>query len=233
METDTEIIPAAKGENLPLPPQLAEPAELAEELRQVWRHIAGEVWEARQAELAAMSEAERKKAVAKEERRRVKGLSPAVRARAIEFLCRYAKGEKPSKALESMQMEWGEFVIAKTCEPVLGRIYNYCCRKRAEIISAKAEERLEEMVEGSVSEKGGNIHAITFALERLKRGQYARDYHSGAEAIHARDEADTASGKRGQVIYNINIQSAVLQPKKGKIGATIMQPSEVVDVESH
>ena len=118
------------------------------------------------------------------------------RVRAIRYLIARANGETYRKAVKASGADWLDIQKYRWRCAEYAVVFDFVERQRNILIAAKASDALESLIDGDATCDSRNAKAVMFALERLKREQYA-DPKKG-------DSRQGSGG--GGVVYNITFQ---------------------------
>ena len=160
--------------------------------------------------------------------------SPAVpsvvagmRDAAIRYLLARANGVRfqPALAAAGEGVEWIDIQRYRWANPQYAVVMDFVARSRADILAAKATDALESLIDGDGASDARNAKAVQFALERLRRDQYAdpRNADHGGKG--------GKGGNGGGVVYNITFQGAPQPNLCGVcVGNSPNQP--IIDIKS-
>lgn len=134
-------------------------------------------------------------------RERPPAVSPTSHARvkAVKFLLARANGATFKQAAKELGIEWFDIQKFRWSNPEYSVVYDFVERERAAILAAKASDALESLIDGDASADARNAKAVMFALERLKREQFA-----DPKKHNATGNGDGGGG----TVYNISFYGA-------------------------
>lgn len=141
----------------------------------------------------------------------------AVRARGVRYLLRSFEGLRPSQAMRSAGISWGDLTICRLASPAFDRVYQFCRRAIGDRLTDKALDTIDRALDGRPIDKTAGALS-RFILERLRRDDY------GDPRYHHMMAAQAAGGSGGGIAYQINIigtAAPVTAPAEAvKIGQT-------------
>lgn len=148
-----------------------------------------------------------------------------VRDAAIRFLLARANGVKfqPALAAAGKGVEWIDIQRYRWANPQYAVVMDFVSRSRADILAAKATDALESLIDGDGTSEMRNAKAVQFALERLRRDQYA-------DPRNADHGGGKGGGNGGGVVYNITFQGA---PQPNLCGVCVGNSSNqpIIDIK--
>lgn len=119
------------------------------------------------------------------------------REKAIRYLVARASGSNFRAALALAGAEWLDIQRYRWSDPQFAVVQDFIDRERAAILSAKASDALEALIDGDETAAARNAKAVLFTLERLRRDQFSNPDRGGG----------SPSGNGGGVVYNITFSA--------------------------
>ncbi len=121
---------------------------------------------------------------------------PGTVARAIRYILARAKGATHRRAVKACGLDWATIQLIRWADPQYAVVEDFVHTQYMDLIRAKAEDALVDILEGDDTRKG-NARAVMFALERLGRKDFSPPPHNTS--------GDNAAAKltAGGVTYNI------------------------------
>lgn len=119
------------------------------------------------------------------------------REKAIRYLVARASGINFKACLALSGAEWLDIQRYRWSDPQFAVVQDFVDRERAAILSAKASDALEALIDGDETAASRNAKAVLFTLERLRRDQFSNPDRDGGRQ----------GGNGGGVVYNITFSA--------------------------
>lgn len=156
--------------------------------------------------------------------------NPDTVARAIRYILARAAGATHRRAVKSCGLDWATIQLIRWSDPQYAVVEDFVHTQYMDLMRAKAEDALCDILEGDDSRKA-NARAVIFALERLGRKDFAPPPHNTA--------GDNAAAKLtgGGVTYNITFMggggTAVPPAAQNLCGQCVdnLQDPAIIDVK--
>lgn len=145
------------------------------------------------------------------------------REKAIRYLIARANGATADSAMAAAGVsDWLDLQRYRWQDPQYAVAQDYVERLRLDQIAARATDALRGLVDGDATSEKRNVRAVTFALERLRRDEFA----------DPRLSCNQAGGRGGGVTYNITFNSGSMPPNLcgGRVANPLDPP--VIDIKS-
>ena len=142
---------------------------------------------------------------------------------AIRYLIARASGLACGKAMAAAGVaSWLDLQRYRWQDPQFEVAQDYVERMRLDLIAAASSDALRSLVNGDESARGRNVRAVTFALERLRRDEFA----------DPRLSVNQQGGRGGGVTYNITFNNGTMPPNLcgGRVANPLDPP--VIDIKS-
>lgn len=145
-----------------------------------------------------------------------------MRVASIRFLLARANGGKFRQSLAESGVDWLDVQRIKWSDPVYCAASDYVERLRVEMLAQKAIDSAESLVDGDDSAEKMNAKMVMFALERVKREQFADPKN---------DPRRQSVQIGGGVTYNITFQGG--RPDGNLCGVCVDKcgASNVIDIK--
>ena len=144
------------------------------------------------------------------------------RERAIRYLIARADGSTADGAMAAAGVaSWLDLQRYRWQDPQYAVAQDYVERLRLEQIAARATDALKGLVDGDTASEKRNVRAVTFALERLRRDEFA----------DPRLSVNQQGGRGGGVTYNITFNGGTMP---NLCGGRVANPLDapVIDIKS-
>lgn len=145
------------------------------------------------------------------------------REKAIRYLIARADGSTADAAMAAAGVaSWLDLQRYRWQDPQYAVAQDYVERLRLEQIAARATDALKGLVDGDAASEKRNVRAVTFALERLRRDEFA----------DPRLSVNQQGGRGGGVTYNITFNNGTMPPNLcgGRVANPLDAP--VIDIKS-
>ena len=145
------------------------------------------------------------------------------REKAIRYLIARADGSTADGAMAAAGVaSWLDLQRYRWQDPQYAVAQDYVERLRLEQIAARATDALKGLVDGDAASEKRNVRAVTFALERLRRDEFA----------DPRLSVNQQGGRGGGVTYNITFNNGMMPPNLcgGRVANPLDAP--VIDIKS-
>lgn len=145
------------------------------------------------------------------------------REKAIRYLIARADGSTADGAMAAAGVaSWLNLQRYRWQDPQYAVAQDYVERLRLEQIAARATDALKGLVDGDAASEKRNVRAVTFALERLRRDEFA----------DPRLSVNQQGGRGGGVTYNITFNNGTMPPNLcgGRVANPLDAP--VIDIKS-
>lgn len=149
-------------------------------------------------------------------------LPSVARGNAVRYLIAYANGQKPSRIMKDLGIEWGDIQRYRWSDPQFAVVQDFVERERHHLLALKASEAAEGLMDGTIDPKEVNAKIVTFILERLRRDSYSDPKNA---------QGGGGQAKGGGVTYNITFNGS---PQANLCGLRVGNPTEqpIIDIKT-